>query len=322
MPIIARRRLGVSIAELTVDERRLVFRQLATAAYWDWVAAGRALDVAREVLELALERDELVRESVDAGALPAIEVTDNRRAILARRSSVVAAEQKLRKAAVYLSLFYRGLDGMPMVPPEERVPDRFPEPEPFDLERVPDDVGIALARRPELRVVRAQAEQVGVDESLAVNAREPALSLKLGATAEAGTSAIVKRGPSELKAGVVFELPIQQRAGDGKLLKARAKLGELQRKEQFLVDKVEVEVRAAAYELDASFQRAELIREEVDVARELQALERERYDLGDSNLFTVNLREQAAADAQLRWLQALADYHRAVGMYGLVTAEP
>ena len=42
------------------------------------------------------------------------------------------------------------------------------------------------------------------------------------------------------------------------------------------------------------------LKDEVQVALELADAERERFRLGDSNLFTVNLREQAAVDAELR----------------------
>lgn len=315
-------RIGVSIAELSVLEQRLIIRQLATAAYWDWVAAGQGLRVARDLLDIALARDGFVRESVAAGALAAIEVTDNRRAILSRRSSAVSAEQKLQKAAMYLSLYYRDAYGDPLVPSETQVPPAFPEPPPFENESVDDDIAAALERRPELGRVRASIDSVRVDETLANNTTEPSLDLKVGVTAESGTNPDVKRGPTELKAGLTLAFPVQQRSANGKLLKARAKLLQLQRKEQFVTDKIEVEVREATFAVDASYRRVELLREEIDVARELETLERERYELGDSNLFTVNLREEAAANAAFRGIQALAEFYHARALLELVTAEP
>jgi hypothetical protein len=49
--------------------------------------------------------------------------------------------------------------------------------------------------------------------------------------------------------------------------------------------------------------------------------ERERYELGDSNLFTLNLREIATVDAQVREVNALADYYRAFALYELSIAQ-
>ena len=43
----------------------------------------------------------------------------------------------------------------------------------------------------------------------------------------------------------------------------------------------------------------------------LAELERTRFERGDGTLLFVNLREQAAADAALLELEALAEYHRA-----------
>lgn len=319
---LERTRIGITIAELSVLEQQLLIRQLATWSYWDWVASGRSLQIAQSLLELALDRDLFLRESVDAGALPAIEVTDNRRAILKRRSDVVSAEQKLRKAAIYLSLYYRDPMGNPAVPGEARLPERFPAPSPFESEDIEDDFALALERRPELRSVRAEAERVRVDESLFSNAVLPSLDLALGVASERGVNPDVKRGPTDLKASLSFSLPIQRREAEGKRQKAQAKLYQLLQKEQFLGEKIEAEVRDAAIALEASYRKTELLEEEVAVTRELESLERERFDLGDSNLFTVNLREAASADAENRRIEALADYHRARALYRLVIAEP
>ena len=56
----------------------------------------------------------------------------------------------------------------------------------------------------------------------------------------------------------------------------------------------------------------DVVSEELQVARELEALERDRFALGDSTQFLVNLRELATADAALREARALADYQKAL----------
>ena len=71
----------------------------------------------------------------------------------------------------------------------------------------------------------------------------------------------------------------------------------------------------------AANERAKLATEEVTVALDLADAERERFRLGDSTLFTVNLREQAAVDAELREVSAKSDYLRAFTLYELVTAK-
>jgi outer membrane protein TolC len=47
------------------------------------------------------------------------------------------------------------------------------------------------------------------------------------------------------------------------------------------------------------------------LALELERAERARFDAGDSQLLIVNLREQQTAEAELREVDAMLDYHRA-----------
>lgn len=64
-------------------------------------------------------------------------------------------------------------------------------------------------------------------------------------------------------------------------------------------------LRAAGAVLD-------VLSQEVALARELEGLERDRFALGDSTQFLVNLRELATADAALRETKVLADYQKAL----------
>lgn len=50
---------------------------------------------------------------------------------------------------------------------------------------------------------------------------------------------------------------------------------------------------------------------ETALARELEQLERDRFALGDSTQFQVNLRELATADAAVREIRARADVQKA-----------
>ena len=62
------------------------------------------------------------------------------------------------------------------------------------------------------------------------------------------------------------------------------------------------------------------VSEELTVARELESLERDRFALGDSTQFLVNLREVATADAALREVKARADEQKALVAVDAATA--
>jgi outer membrane protein TolC len=85
---------------------------------------------------------------------------------------------------------------------------------------------------------------------------------------------------------------------------------------------VRVEVRDALSALEAARQRVEVARRELRLARELEQAEWSRFGLGESTLLFVNLREQTTAEASVREVDALSDYHKAVASLRAAAALP
>ncbi len=312
--------LNRRIAALSIDQQKLVILQTATRRYWEWVAAGRRYAVAEQLLDLAMKRNDILKESVRLGQTPAIEVAENERAILQRRSQLVEAERALQLATIDLSLFYRTPDGKPRMAAASQLPSGFPEQSPLTEEQIADDIETALRRRPEVERLIVQRRQTEVDAALGKNMRLPSMDVLLSFTRENGTGA-VRRGPTELKGSLVFELPFQRRAAEGRIVSAEARLNQIQQREQFTRDQITAEVQDAISAVQTAYRRARLIAEEVQVARTLEDAERTKFDLGDSTLFLVNLREQATFDASVREVAARADYFRAQALYELAIAE-
>ena len=59
------------------------------------------------------------------------------------------------------------------------------------------------------------------------------------------------------------------------------------------------------------FGLVELAQREYEMAKQVEEAERAKFELGDSTLLSVNLREQATFDAALRRIDSLVEYHRA-----------
>lgn len=311
-------RFGRAIAGLSVEQQRLVLLQAAISRYWLWVAAGQRLAATRNILEIAQKRQQLLEEGVREGQLPAIEATDNRRAILQRQASLIEAERWFQQAAIDLSLFLRDANGRTRVTRFEDVPLEFPanpEAAAIDLDAA---IREAVRRRPEIARLRAQVDQTGVDLRLAQNAAKPAVDLFAGFTAESGTGP-VRRGPREFKAGLAFEFPLQNRSARGKQSASEAKIRQLERQEVFLREQVEAEVRDAWSAVEAARARVDVLAGEVRVSRELEEAERSRFELGEGTLFILNLREQATLDAEVRRLAAQAEVQRARASYEFAT---
>jgi outer membrane protein TolC len=80
---------------------------------------------------------------------------------------------------------------------------------------------------------------------------------------------------------------------------------------RWVEDRVRADVQDALSAVRAAQALLDVVTEEVQVARDLEQLERDRFALGDSTQFLVNLRELASADAALREVRALVDYQKA-----------
>lgn len=89
--------LGEAAAEQGLRAQLLDAKRQGGLRYWAWVAAGRRRDVARTLLENALRRDEQISARVARGDLPAIERTENARAILQRRSQLASDSARSRR---------------------------------------------------------------------------------------------------------------------------------------------------------------------------------------------------------------------------------
>ncbi|MBK9166619.1 MAG: TolC family protein [Bryobacterales bacterium] len=317
---ISQRGIDVRLATLSVTEQRIFIRRLATIRYWEWVAAGLRLRVAEALLRIATERDSQIRETVELGQLPPIEITENQRAILERQGDVVAATRLLEQTAIELSIFYRDAAGEPLRPARDRLPPRFPEPQQPVMSAIDEDIAQALVRRPEIEVLQLRRQQAELDARLARNQTLPSLDLLAGYSRDFGIGRPILR-PAELATALQFDFPLARRQARGAQKAAEARASQIGQQERLIRDRVETSVRDAYSALAAAFARVGVAREELDVARQLEEAERVRLDLGDSTLFLVNLRELNTASAAIREVIAVADYHRARADYRAAIAQ-
>jgi outer membrane protein TolC len=177
----------------------------------------------------------------------------------------------------------------------------------------PSQETYALEHRPELRRLEAQRAQARLELDLAQNQLLPQLDVIAQVSQDFGSSFSMydTRGRTELSAGVAIEVPIVMRQQMGRLRAAEAALARIEAQRAFARDRVLADVRDAVAQLRAALQRTEMATREVQVAMQVEQAERERFRQGDSNIFLVNQREQARAEAEQRRIDAITDWLRA-----------
>ncbi|MFZ4689509.1 MAG: TolC family protein [Polymorphobacter sp.] len=273
----------------------------AIQAYNNWVVAGLRLRIYQDLLALARDRQVGFRRQVAQGARPSILLTENEQNILRRQTLVVQSEQALAVAATALSLYLRDADGLPQVVDAVRLPADLGAPLPRPAQ--PREL---LAARPDLRTIDIRLKQASQRIALDRNAFLPRLDLKVEASRDFGDvgQGGSSRNSTESRVGLSFTLPLQQSAARGRIAQTNAEIDAFKQRRRFLEDQIVTDIDGLGITATNSAKLVTLAADEAERAATMAGAERRRFELGASDFFLVNVREEAAADARVRRLDA------------------
>jgi len=300
-------RLKLRSAEIDVLFTKIGVQERALVAYWRWVTTGRKLKVYENLTRIAIERQNGLERQVREGARAQIFLTENLQNITRRQLLVTAAKRDLRLAANDLSLYYRDEEGQPAVPSPDRLPPGVPIEE---VSRVANPPRVAtseaLERRPELAQLRIAIERERNRLALAENDLKPRIDLNL--EVQEGLGSIGEGGPSrdstDTIVGFTFSVPLQQRSARGKIDSSKAALNAREFEQRMRMEQIELEVRNLLVDLTVSQELLLLAAQEVQQSEIMRASELRRFQSGASDFFLLNIREEVAADARIRLLEA------------------
>lgn len=308
------RRYKLAAAALKRDGEAIKFRlklidasAKALMTYWKVLQRAWELDVARRLENLAVVRQTQLDGRVASGALPTIARVDNDRLLLARRARVAKARASLAKAEAELAAHR-------LAPAADvALPAAGPLPLPsLDLPRAEKREQLleeALDARPDLALIGQIRQSLALDLRMAENALGPKLDLRLFASQDVGRKRPIGLGidaavETEVGLGLEFALPVQQRAARGEMAALSAELAALELDETFLRNQIEATLLGMFAELEALLETVELERGAYLAAVRLEEAERRAFELGQSTLVVVNIREEATAEAALKLVAA------------------
>lgn len=299
--------LALRQADLELLLTRVGVQQRALAAYWQWVATGQQLAVYRDLLEIAEKRERALKTEVRTGRRAEIFLTENRQNITRRQTLVTRAERDFRVAANRLALYYRDDQGQPRTPDASRLPaEGVREPDADAVEIPSPNVDAIIAQRPELNILETAMRRAAREVELSENDLLPRLDLSFelaepfGSIGEGGVS----RDTRDAIVGFTFSVPLEQRGAKGRLSQAQSRLQALQQERRQLEDRIEVELRNILLELNVARRLMQLAALEVEQSETMRRAEQRRFEQGASDFFLVNVREETAADARVRYYDA------------------
>jgi len=298
-------RLATREARLDVLLTRIGVAQQAVVSYWRWVALGQKQQVYNELLELALARQTGLKREVESGARPRIVLTENLQNITRRKSLLATAKRDFNVAANELSLYYRDEAGNPKTVSSELLPQYSPKAD-ISTDITMRDMEAVLDIHPELKRVRNEIMRTVKQIKLNENDLLPKLDLQLEVAQPLGTigEGGISRDETDVIVGLQFSVPLEQRKARGALSESKAELSSLKQRERLIQDKIQLQVKNILLDLQASQELLKLANDEVNQSEILRDAEHRRFQQGASDFFLVNVREETAAEARIKYLLA------------------
>lgn len=308
-------RLRRGQAEPEILREVLDVQAAAVDAYWQWVAAGRNVEIQQALLDLGLLRGELIEAQFASDDVALFTRIDNQRLVAGRRIKLIEAERKFGEAAVKLSLYLRSPTGVQVLPDPFALPGSFPELQITELnsEQI---ISAAVSGRPEVQSLQFDASVLRVELEQALNQLLPELNLAMEVSQDVGEPTSSKRDKSEaiLATGVYGSVPVQRRFARGKAASLRAKLAQVDAKLQLTQDKIANQVRQILITRAAAIDKIDQADENLDLAEKALELAVVAERQGEFTLPVLNIYEESVAGARLELVNAQAEYWTQVAL--------
>jgi outer membrane protein TolC len=284
----------------------------AAKAYAAWYEADRRRGVAHEGVSLAEFRLRAVRARVASGEAAAIDTIEALLEVQRRQVQRYEAEQAYYGAALDAASYLWDDAGRPADLPADVAPSiRGIEAERVDSTRLPDWLELAARRHPDVRRIAARVDQAEAQRLFVMQQAIPFAELSLNSVAQQERFGLLTRGDrvdDNYVVGGTVRTPLLFMKERGRYAIADQRLDQ-QRLEQTRVRRaVEFDVRQAVFDLSTAFAVLELQRQAVRQARQLLAGETRRFESGESQLLTVNLRERLVLEEELKLASLEAKY--------------
>lgn len=311
-------------ADPIVQQSILDAARMATQSYWKWVALGAELEAQQLLLDLAETRGDKIEKGVKAQLFAEISLILNGQLIAERKAKVLETQQKFQAAAIKLSLFLRTDAGLPLVPDASWLPNVFPilqDPE-LDLAQ---SISLALAQRPEPRILQIKLRQLGLDRRLANNQMLPRLDFVSEVSQDVGDAASKSddKGELVLVIGLQGEVPIQRSKARGKRQEVSGKIAQVNQKLRLQRDKITTDVQTALYRLELAQQVVEQNLIGLEAAVETVRRYSFAFEKGKIDLIYLNLLEQKANETQIKLIGARQEWFDALAMLqGTIGIDP
>lgn len=282
------------IAESEVLIKSNFYLHKGLSLYQKWQLTFNSIKTLKELLLIAEDRQEMLSKRFNAGDVEKIKLIDNERSILKRKEELLKAKMKFNKLSNELSIYVRDGDGKMMevsaMTPATLMTSKI------------DLLPLKIDLLPQLKIIKLEQTKLKRLNEFYENQKLPRLNMDVLASRE--LSSRYPYDPEKLHIGLTFEYPFENRKAKGKTVSSEYKVLALQKQRLWIENEFLVNFKQAQELAKLALKRINIIQDELKNSKRLAEAERRRWRSGDSDLFTVALREQDAAAVEIKLLKA------------------
>jgi outer membrane protein TolC len=329
---------NIKVTSLAVRIQLVTTISAVLNLYWDLVSFNDDVRIKTQALETAQRLYDDNRRRVEAGSLPAVEVTRaaaqvsaNQEALLISRTNLAQQETVLKNALSRTGVEDPRLDAVHVVPL-----DSIQIPKTEEIQPIQDLIQVAVANRPELEQARINLQNSKINLQGTKNELLPSLSAFADTNNSAlagvvnptynnccgppdtyfvgGTGTILaellRRNFPNYSAGFSFNIPLRNRAAQADYAMDQLKLRTEELQLQRSLNQIRVEVKNAVIGLQQARVRYDTAVNTRLLAEQSLQSEQTRFQFGatGSDVTTVIQAQQDLANDQSLEVQAMASY--------------
>lgn len=322
--LLDNRRASLQQAKLFVGlskiEKNIIINNLfneALIAYWNWVKEWNNLKVINQIIDVNEKRLQNVRIILQQGDIPALDTVE----ALSQLQNFVLQKQDIElslvKSTYELSNFLWLNNKVPFDLNSQIIPAEDLRTSILTKKEVPalnDLITNTLTNHPKLTAFEYKLQVLDIDKKLSFQSLLPSVYLKAnilneGYYAWQGLSSSLIE--NNYKFGLDIKIPLRLSEGRGKYKAAQLKINNTELEFQQIKLEIENKVKASFKEVIILKNQIEIAQKNIENYKRLFKGEETKFNIGESNLFILNIRENKLLDFQLKLIDLQTKYLKA-----------
>lgn len=311
-------RAAQSYVQMSEQEKRLVENDVLLQTiekYWTWVKAYNKYKLYNKVVVVNKERFRFIKQEYQLGNRAAIDTTESLTQLQTYQLMENEAWVEFQNTGWELSTYLWMENNRPVQWSDMIVPDSTDLDTRLSSDVLPplqDLVSLASAEHPKLGIYAYKLDVLNIERRLKQQEFLPKLDFKanlLNKGYDVPANITAPFLENNYKAGFEFKIPLLYRKAIGSYRAARIKITETELEQDYTALEIENKVKVYYTEVYNLFRQIEIYQAAYNNFDRMYNAELTRYQIGESNLFLINSRENKLLEANLKLIDLKVKWH-------------